>query len=100
MTRASSSKSPALREFLTASRRLVRKSLVSSAFSSLTMTCRARREGVSRRGAERGKVVSEEGGRTRLIDSEIKRHDMPMLMAVSCRSPVRTQTLMPACCSV
>ena len=34
---------------------------------------------------------------TRLIDSEIRRHDNPILIAVSCLSPVSTQTLMPAC---
>jgi hypothetical protein len=31
-------------------------------------------------------------GRTIFIDSAISRHDIPMLMAVSCRSPVSTQT--------
>ena len=29
---------------------------------------------------------------TKFIDSEIRRQDMPMLTAVSCLSPVRTQT--------
>jgi hypothetical protein len=39
-------------------------------------------------------------GLTRFIDSEMRRQDKPMLIAVSCLSPVKTQTLMPACCKV
>ena len=35
-----------------------------------------------------------------LIDSEMSRQEYPMLIAVSCRSPVSTQTLIPAVCSV
>lgn len=33
---------------------------------------------------------------TRFIDSDIKRHDSPILIAVSCRSPVNTHTYIRA----
>ena len=36
-----------------------------------------------------------ESGLTKLIDSEMSLHDKPMLIAVSCLSPVRTQILIP-----
>lgn len=83
MISAKSSSSPELRWFLIAVSRFVRNSWVSWAFSSFTMTylCCVLAE----------KPITSDK-RTMFIDSEISLHDIPMLMAVSWRSPVRTQT--------
>lgn len=52
------------------------------------------------RNDEHSSGLGRRWGLTRLIDSEIKRQDSPMLIAVSCLSPVKTQILIPACWSV
>ena len=63
---SSSLSSPVLRWLFTADRRFEMNSCVSSIVSSFTII--------------------------RFIDSEISLHDIPMLIAVSCLSPVRTHT--------
>lgn len=83
--RASSSVSPPSRWFLIANKRLFRSSDVSTAVSVFTMTYQWFVRNYFRH------RIDLKWELTRFIDSDMSRQERPMLIAVSCLSPVNTQ---------